>query len=78
MELNRQVAYYVRSENDRAEYDPDMEGQYDENEGLLVSFAHKVQWIDGRPFQITEAVIEDLQTGEIKHIDYNQLKNFCN
>ena len=71
----RKVEYYSRIE---AEYEmgetPDFE-RCTVRDGYLLAVAHKVQRIDGRVFQITEAIIEE-PSGKIKRVDYSMLIRF--
>jgi len=75
MNIQRKVAYFLHYEALDGIY-LDMPNQYETAEGFLLTFAHNVRYVDEKPFQITEAVIENLETHEIKCIDYRLLKEF--
>ena len=53
-----------------------MPNQYETTEGVLIEFANSIKEIDGKSFQVTEAIIEDPETHEINHIDYRLVKQF--
>lgn len=73
-DLPRNVVYYKHSEALDC-FCPDKPNQYDTAEGILLGFGYRIIFKEEHPFQITEAIIENPQTGEIKHIDYQLLKN---
>lgn len=75
MSINRRVKYYLHGEAQDGVY-PDMPNQYETTEGVLIEFANSIKEIDGKPFQLTEAIIEDPETHEINHIDYRLVKQF--
>jgi len=75
MNQPRKVVYHLHIESIDGHY-PDMPNQYETAEGFLLDFAHRVIYENGKPYQITEAVIENPETHEIKRIDYRLLKQF--
>ena len=75
MSINRRVKYYLHGEAQDGVY-PDLPNQYEMAEGILIEFANSIKEIDGKPLQVTEAIVEDHETYEIKHIDYRLVKQF--
>ena len=75
MSINRRVKYYLHGEAQDGVY-PYLPNQYETAEGVLIEFANSIKEIDGKSFQVTEAIIEDIETHEIKLIDYRLLKQF--
>ena len=75
MSINRKVEYYLHGEAQDGVY-LDMPNQYETAEGILHEFAGSIKEIDGKPFQVTEAIIEDPETGDVKYIDYRLIKRF--
>lgn len=75
MSINRRVKYYLHGEAQDGVY-PDMPNQYETAEGVLLEFANSTREIDSKAFQVTEAIIEDLKTHEVKTIDYHLIKCF--
>ena len=71
----RKVVYHTKLEALDG-FDPEVPNQNETAEGLFVGLSSRIQCVDGKPFQITEALIEDPQTHEIKRIDYRLLKEF--
>ncbi|GHV02012.1 hypothetical protein FACS1894159_10520 [Bacteroidia bacterium] len=76
MDQNKKVEYYTQKEAIDGFY-PDKPNQYDTTKGVLLGFGHIIKYIDGKPYQITEAIIEDPNTKWISHIDYQLLKKIC-
>ena len=68
MSINRRVKYYLHGEAQDGVY-PYLPNQYETAEGVLIEFANSIKEIDGKSFQVTEAIIEDIETPEIKLID---------
>ena len=75
MSINRRVKYYLHGEAQDGVY-PDLPNQYEMAEGILIEFANSIKEIDGKPLQVTEAIVEAPETYEIKHIDYRLVKQF--
>lgn len=75
MSINRKVEYYLHGEAQDGVYQ-DMPNQYETAEGILHEFTGSIKEIDGKPFQVTEAIIEDPETGDVKYVDYRLIKRF--
>lgn len=75
MSINRKVEYYLNGEAQDGVY-PDMPNQYETAEGILHEFAGSIKEVDGDAFQVTDAIIEDPVTGEVKCVDYRLIKRF--
>ena len=75
MDINRRVKYYLHGEAQDRVYQ-DLPNQYETAEGIFHGLGYSIRFIEGNPFQETEAIIEDPKTHEIKRIDYRLLKQF--
>ena len=56
--------------------DTDNPHQYDTEVGILVEFVETLVWIDEKPFIITNALVENPETGDVKLVDCQLLKRF--
>ena len=50
--------------------------QYDTNTGILIKFIETVAWLDEKPFQVTKALIENAESGDVHLIDPQLIKRF--
>lgn len=77
MAVNRKILYYVNFEALDG-FDEDIEDQYEEAEGIMLDIVHSISpsYMGTGVYPKTEVLIEDLQTHEIKTIDYRQLIKF--
>lgn len=75
MDINRRVKYYLHGEAQDGVYQ-DLPNQYETAEGIFHGLGNSIRFIDGKPFQVSEAIIEDPETHEIKIIDYRLIKCF--
>lgn len=75
MSINRKVEYYLHGEAQDGVY-PDMSNQYDTAVGILHEFAGSIKEVDGKAFQVTDAIIEDPENGDVKCVDYRLIKRF--
>jgi hypothetical protein len=76
MEINQKVVYYTRPANERAGFDPEMEGQYETKEGLLIAIVNLLTPINGSYFSISKALLEESPGADFILIDCDQLKSF--
>lgn len=53
-----------------------MPNQYDTAVGILHEFAASIKEVDGKAFQVTDAIIEDPENGDVKCVDYRLIKRF--
>lgn len=72
--VNRRVRYYVNFEAIDGFNDDDE--QCLEAEGNLLSIVHRVVSQDESNYPVSEVLIEDLESHDIKTIDYRQLISF--
>ena len=74
----RQVEYYTSDT-----YDPEagfMDGDNENDNqismGILYEFVDSIQYVDGKPFQVTKALIQDRDTQKLSTVSIEQLKWF--
>lgn len=78
MAVNRKIRYYLNFEALDG-FDEGIEDQYEEAEGIMLDIVHSISpssSIGTGVYPKTEVLIEDLETHEIKTIDYRQLIKF--
>ena len=54
--------------------DTDNPHQFDSSIGYLIDLVQTVQWFDEKPYPVTQALVENLDTGELSLIDCKLLK----
>lgn len=74
----RQVEYYTYDT-----YDPEagfMDGDNENDDqistGILYEFVDSIQYVDEKPFQVTKALIQDINTQKLSTVSIKQLKRF--
>lgn len=75
MTRKRKVKYYVHFEALDG-FDETLDEQFEEDEGILIDIVHSSIAGNDGPIPISEVLIEDIKTHEIKHIDSHQLIKF--
>ena len=74
----RQVEYYTSDTHDPAAgfMDGDNENDDQISTGILYEFVDSIQYVDGKPFQVTKALIQDRDTQKLSTVSIKQLKRF--
>lgn len=74
----RQVEYYISDT-----YDPEAGFMDSDNEnddqtkiGILHEFVDSIQYVEGKPLQVTKALIQDIDTRKLSTVFIEQLKRF--
>lgn len=75
MEEFRKVEYYVSEEFDTG-FDEIDNVNYDTAIALFQRYVDNIQYVNGKPFQVTEALIQDIDTQELSTVSIKQLKRF--
>ncbi|WP_279123941.1 hypothetical protein [Alistipes indistinctus] len=74
----RQVEYYTSDTHDPEAgfMDGDNENDDQISTGILYEFVDSIQYVDGKPFQVTKALIQDRDTQKLSTVSIKQLKRF--
>ena len=56
--------------------DGDNENDDQISTGILYEFVDSIQYVDGKPFQVTKALIQDRDTQKLSTVSIKQLKRF--
>ena len=74
----RQVEYYTSDTHDPEAgfMDGDNENDDQISTGILYEFVDSIQYVNGKPFQVTKALIQDRDTQKLSTVSIKQLKRF--